>query len=126
MRGAEGHARRGRSPRGASTSAPDEADGAAAGYGRGRITWFNVVHARMMARQDVGGVGSMIRRGGMGRSQRQAAQQQTRQAQGEEPASKVKGSTCHHRADLTRSGTRKPVLIVTVVAGFTFCSPQSG
>ena len=62
----------------------------------------------------------------MGRSQGQPPEQQTRQAQGEEPASEVKGSTDHHRADLTRSGTRKLVPITMVVAGFTSCSPQPG
>ena len=85
-----------------------------------------MARAVVMAGQDVGGLGKVVVRCGVGHSQGQAAQQQIRQAQGEEPACWVKGSVNHHWADLTRLGTRKPVLIVTVVAGFTFCSPQSG
>ena len=79
-----------------------------------------------MAGQDVGGLGRAVVRRGVGHSQGQATQQQIRQAQGEEPARWVKGSVNHHWADLIPLGTRKPVLIVTVVAGFTSCSPQSG
>jgi hypothetical protein len=87
---------------------------------------LSVARAIVMAGQDVGGLGSLVGRRGVRHSQGQAAQQQTRQAQGEEPASWPKGSAYHHWVDLIPLGTRKPVLIVTVVAGFTSCSPQSG
>jgi hypothetical protein len=87
---------------------------------------LSVARATVMAGQDVGGLGTVVGRHSVGHSRGQAAQQQTRQAQGEEPACWVKGSAYHHWADLTLLGTRKPVLIVTVVAGFTCCSPQSG
>ena len=87
---------------------------------------MSVARAIVMAGQDVGEVRTVGGRHGVGHSQGQAAQQQTRQAQGDEPASWAKGSAYHHWADLTLLGTRKTVLIVTVVAGFTSCSPQSG
>ena len=80
-----------------------------------------MARAIVMAGQDVGERGSMVGRRGVGHSQGQ-----TRQAQGEEPACWAKGSAYHHWADLTLLGTRKPVLIVMAVAGFTSCSPQSG
>jgi hypothetical protein len=87
---------------------------------------LSVARAIVMAGQDVGALGRVVGRHSVGHSHGQAAQQQTRQAQGEEPALWAKGSAYHHWADLTPLGTRKPVLIVTAMAGFTSCSPQSG
>ena len=127
MQGDEGYRLQGRSPRRAAADTPGQARGAAAGRrSRGKTDRLSVARAIVMAGQDVGERGSMVGRRGVGHSQGQAAQQQTRQAQGEEPACWAKGSAYHHWADLTLLGTRKPVLIVTVVAGFTSCSPQSG
>jgi hypothetical protein len=127
MRGEEGYRLQGWSPRRAAADTPAEARGTTAGCcGRGKTDRLSVARAIVLAGQDVGGLGSMVGRRGVGHSRGQAAQEQTRQAQGEEPASWVKGSVYHHWAGLTLLGTRKPVLIVTVVAGFTSCSPQSG
>jgi hypothetical protein len=127
MRGVEGHRLQGRSPRRAAADTPGRARGAAAGgCGRDRTARLSVARATVMAGQDVGGLGRVVGRHGVGHSRGQAAQQQTRQAQGEEPACWVKDSVYRHWADLTLQGKRKPVLIVTVVAGFTFCFPQSG
>ena len=85
-----------------------------------------MARAIVLVGQDVGGLGRVVGRRGVGHSQGQAAQQQTRQAQGEEPASEVKGSVYRHWAALTLSRTHKPVPIARVVAGFTCCSPQPG
>ena len=127
MQGDEGYRLQGRSPRRAAADTPGQARGAAAGCcSCGKTDRLSVGRAIVPAGQDVGELGSMVGRRGVGHSQGQATQQQIRQAQGEEPACWAKGSVNHHWADLTRLGTRKPVLIVTVVAGFTFCSPQSG
>ena len=127
MRGEQGYRLQGRSPRRAAAATPGQARGAAAGCcGRGKTARLSVARALVMAGQNLGGLGSMVGRRSVSHSQGQAAQQQTRQAQGEEPASWATGSAYHHWADLTLLGTREPVLIVTVVAGFTFCSPQSG
>ena len=71
------------------------------------IARWRVARAPVMARQDVGGVGRVMRCGGMGRSQGQAPQQ-PRQAQGQEPVPGVKGSAYHHRADFPLLGKRKP------------------
>ena len=127
MRGEEGYRLQGRSPRRAAADTPGQARGAAAGgYGRGKIARLSVARAIVLVGQDVGGLGRVVGRRGVGHRQGQAAQHQTRQAQGEEPACWVKGSAYHHWADLTLLGTHKPVPIVMVVAGFTSCSPQSG
>ena len=127
MWGEEGYRLQGRNPRRAAADTPGQARGAAAGScSRGKTARLNVARATVMAGRDVDVRGSVMGHRGVGHSQGQAAQQQTRQAQGEEPASWMKGLVNHHWADLTPLGTGKPVLIMTVVAGFTSCSPQSG
>jgi hypothetical protein len=123
MRRAEGHPERGRSLRGSVAYAPVQAAGAVAGRTRGMMARLRMARAIVMACQDVGRV---MRCRGMGRRQGQPPEQQTRQAQGEEPASEVKGSVYRHWATLTLSRTYQPVPIARVVAGFTSCSPQSG
>jgi hypothetical protein len=126
MRRAEGHPERGRSLRGTVAYAPVHAAGAGAGRTRGIMARLRMARASVMACQDVGRVGRVMRCRGMGRSQGQPPEQQTRQAQGEDPASEVKGSVYRHWAALTLSRTHKPVPIARVVAGFTSCSPQPG
>jgi hypothetical protein len=69
MRGAEGHPERGRSPRGTVACAPGQAAGAVAGRGRGMMARLRVARATVMARQDVGGLGTVMRCRSMGRSQ---------------------------------------------------------
>ena len=69
MRRAEGHPEPGRSPHGTVACAPGQAAGAIAGCAHSMMARLRVARATVMARQDVGGVGRVMRCRGMGRSQ---------------------------------------------------------
>ena len=81
MRGEEGYRLQGRSPHRAAADTPGQARGAAAGCcGRGKTARLSVARAIVMAGQDVGGLGGVVGRRGVGHSQGRGAQQQTHQA----------------------------------------------
>jgi hypothetical protein len=69
MRGDEGPPQRGRSPRGAVAGPPSEAKGAAADYRPGLKARLRRARVTVMARQDLGGLGRVVDRRGVSRSQ---------------------------------------------------------
>ena len=71
MRRAEGHPERGRSLRGTVAYAPVQAADAVTGRTRGLMARLRMARASVMACQDVGRVGRVMRCRGMGRSQGQ-------------------------------------------------------
>ena len=93
MRGKEGDRQRGRRPREEPACVPGTAAGAAVDRGRGMTARLRGTRGTVMASQHMGGLGRVMRRHGMGRSQGQTRHQQTRQGQGEEPVPQDKGST---------------------------------
>jgi hypothetical protein len=69
MRGDEGHPQQGRSPRGAGSGIPSEAQGAVADYRPGLKARVRRALVTVLARQDMGGLGPMVGRRGVSRSQ---------------------------------------------------------
>ena len=69
MKGDEGHPQRSRSPHGAGSGSPSEAQGAVADYRPGLKARVCRALVTVLARQDMGGLGPMVGRRGVSRSQ---------------------------------------------------------
>ena len=68
MRGDEGHPQRDRSPRGAGSGIPSEAQGAVADYRPGLKARVCRALVTVLARQDIGGLAPLVGRRGVSRS----------------------------------------------------------